>query len=320
MQQGQREAVAERVARDWGLELPEPFFVFAEFLDALDPEARRALGDIGLSPCGITDLFRDPAAPPRDGLDARVHGRYYRDPPEFLTFLHGGSDGLHFGLWYDDGRTCAGVASYRTLDGGGIDRTARTPLEAVRAVLERCWRDLDDDPSDDEETAAHRTRLGLLRRALTGFGTADRTETGLAHAQAYDLAAPPADHDRVTTLDGGGALVAGDTVDDRPPHNAADEYRFATHMYAVLDNAEALRARHTEALRRCASGDPAEALVLGRDLHWASGGDAHREALAAELLVAAYRALDRPALGGVAAAHHRHRALPRVEVLVPGPA
>lgn len=71
----------------------------------------------------------------------------------------------------------------------------------------------------------------------------------------------------------------------------------------------------TEALQRCAAGDPASALTLGRDLHWASEGDAERERQAHELLVAAYRALGRHNLAGITDAHHRHRDLPQVDVL-----
>lgn len=87
-------------------------------------------------------------------------------------------------------------------------------------------------------------------------------------------------------------------------------------MYGLFEDAESVAESVAEARRRCTAGDPAEALVLGRDLHWASGGDAVREAWANELLVMAYRALDRWSLAGIAQAHHRHRALPDVDVLM----
>lgn len=104
------------------------------------------------------------------------------------------------------------------------------------------------------------------------------------------------DPDRITTLDGAGALASGDSALGRPAHNGADEYKFATYMYGMFDVASALRQSVEEARRRCTAGDPTEALLLGRDLHWASAGDPAREALANELLVTAYRALDRPSL------------------------
>lgn len=313
-----RADVEERVRRDWGLTLPESFFRLMEFLGHLGPVERRALTDMGVSPCGVADVYDDPGARPREGVDVRVHGRYYRDPPEFLTFLHGGSDGLHYGLWFDDGRTCDGVASYYTHDGGGIERRAGTPLEAVRALLERHWQDLADDDGAEEYVAERRSGLEALRLALTGFETGDRAEVGIAYSSIHDVAALPVEPERITTLDGAGALVAGGTALDRPPHNGAEEYAFATFMYGLFEDRAAVERSVDEARRRCAAGDPAEALVLGRDLHWASGGDSVLEEFARELLAAAYGALGRPALAGIAAAHHRHRELPRVDVLLPG--
>ncbi|MFG2639962.1 hypothetical protein ACGFYP_03125 [Streptomyces sp. NPDC048370] len=311
-----REAVALRVGEEWGLELPDSFFRFADLLAALGPVERRAFEDLELSPYGVTDLFADPSALPREGLDIRVHGRYYRDPPEFLTFLHGGSGGLHFGLWSDDGRVCDGVASYYTDDGEAIERRHRTPLEAVRDRIEAVHRDLADYAADgDEEELARLADLGRLRTLLTGIETGERTETGLAYSTAYGYRRAPVDATRITTMDGAGALVSGATALDRPPLGAADDHRFGTFMEKLFEDAEAVRAARDEALARAAAGDPAEALVLGRDLHRASYGRAEHEAYAAELLAVAYRELGRPALAGVAAAHHLHRALPNVDVL-----
>ncbi|MFD7322888.1 ADP-ribosylation family protein [Streptomyces sp. NPDC059875] len=310
-----REAVARRVDAAWGLELPRSFFRFLDFLASLGPAEERAMRDLELAPYGVMDLFADPSALPGEGLDIRVHGRYYRDPPEFLTFLHGGTDGLHFGLWSDDGRGCDGVASYWTNDGGDIERRHHTPLEAVRAQIESAERDLADMVADGEDVQERLEGVGRLRVALTGFETGERTETGLAYSEAYERRRPAVDTDRITTLDGAGALVSGATALDRPPLGAADEYRFGTFMEKLFEDAEAVRAARDEALRRAAAGDPAEALVLGRDLHWASYGEPEREGYARELLALAYRELGRPALAEIAAAHDRHRALANVEVL-----
>lgn len=310
-----RPAVERFVREHWGVDLPDSLFRFHTFLASLGPVERRALEDLWVSPAGIMDLLTGAAPTPREGIDIRVHGRYYRDPPEFLTFMHAGSDGLHYGLWFDDGRTCTSVASYYTNDGGGIDRGERTPLEALRTILERCWRDLADDDPADPEVSRRRSSFGGLREALTRFETGDRAECGTAYLRAYAVPAP-VDRDRITTLDGAGALVSGRTALDRPRHNGADEHAFAEFMYALFEDPAAVRRGAEEAHRRCAAGDPAEALVLGRDLHWASGGDPELEETAAGLLASAYRALGRPALAGIAAAHRRHRDLPRVDVLV----
>src|SRR3954468_20228636 len=98
---GEREdrvRIEERFLRDWGLELPESIFRFWAFHQSLGAVERQALGDLWIGPAGIMDLFADPDARSREGVDIRVHGRYYRDPPEFVTFTHGNTDGLHYGL------------------------------------------------------------------------------------------------------------------------------------------------------------------------------------------------------------------------------
>lgn len=324
----ERAAIERRFARDWGVELPESIFRFRAFLQACGPIERQALDELDLSPFGIMDLFDAPARRSRDGVDVRVHGRYYRDPPEFLTFMHGGTDGLHFGLWFDDGRTCDGVTAYYNNDGGGVGLPGGTPLEAVRAMLERRWLHLEDPATylgeDDDETrpyatepAEQRHRMRLLREFLMTFETGNRPEEG----KEYHAGGPQEilDHghpDRIETLDGGGALVHGETVIDRKRQKPYDDYEFCTKLRKELtEDPAALEAHVAEARRRCAAGNPADALTLGRDLHWISGGDPSRERHASELLVMAYQALDRDNLAAIAEAHHRHRDLPQVSVL-----
>ncbi|MBE1584291.1 hypothetical protein ACFPOI_29920 [Nonomuraea angiospora] len=320
----ERAAIEERFARDWGFQLPDPIFRFRAFLLSLGPAGKQALDDLELCPFGIMDLFDDPARGSRPGIDVRVHGRYYRDPPEFLTFMHGGTDGLHFGLWYDDGRTCTGVASYYNNDGGGVGLPSGTPLEAVRRTLEWGWRhlgDQDDDPADptDPEVAARRRRLRLLREVLMTFETGDRDEQGEDYHKAYGQSPELLEHgdpDRIETLDGGGALVDGDTAIKRDRQRPWDDGGFCAALQQELTGDPAVRdARVAEARRRCAAGHPADALALGRDLHWISAGDPEREHQANELLTMAYRALGRDNLAAIAQAHHRHRDLPQVHVL-----
>ncbi|ADI07706.1 hypothetical protein SBI_04586 [Streptomyces bingchenggensis BCW-1] len=318
-----RAAIERRFADDWGIELADSMFRYWLFLLSLGPVEQRALHDAELRPYGIMNLFDDPACPPREGLDVRVHGRYYRDPPEFLTFMHGGTDGLHFGLWYDDGRTCTGVASYYNNDGGGVGLPSGTPLETVRERIE--WRQvhLDSEAGEDEPIAAdlaeERFRLRALREALMTFETGDRPEEGNAYHKTYrDGDEVPEDGDpiRFETLDGGGALADGESVVPRGRQRPYDDYDWCTNLHKQLTgDPGAVASWVAEALQRCAAGDPAGALTLGRDLHWASGGDAERERQAHELLVAAYRALGRHNLAGITDAHHRHRDLPQVDVL-----
>ncbi|MGI5121244.1 hypothetical protein ACQEU5_17190 [Marinactinospora thermotolerans] len=307
-------AFRERFEGDWGMTPPESLREFWAFLRSLGPADRQALADLDLAPYGVADLLEEPGRPTRDGIDVRVHGRYYRDPPEFVTFLHGGSDGLHFGLWFDDGRTCAGVAGYHTDDGDGVGVPQGTPLEVVRAHLEGSWRDLLDEERAGAPVDERRNRLRGLRALLVAFGVGDPGHEGVDYLRTLPAARPLPE--RVMTLDGGGALLPRGAVPPRGPQEGAEDHHWYTRVYEELTgDPEAVTAAAAEAVRRCAAGDPAQALVLGRDLHWVSQGDPLRERLAAELLVAAYRALGRPALAGIVQAHRDHRDLPRVTVL-----
>lgn len=220
--------------------------------------------------------------------------------------MHGGAEGLHFGLWFDDGVTCSGVASYYDNDGGGMGVPSGTPLTAVRARLELHWRDLTDAAWRDQDTPADadttRRRFGLraLRELLTGFETRERPEQGWAYYKRYGPAgAPAADAYRLATLDGAGAFVVGGRVDG-PGFGAGP------HDDPTRDR-DAVRARVAKARRGCAAGDAAQALVLGRDLHWASRHDPERERFARELLVLAYRLLDRDGLARIVEAQHGRR-------------
>jgi hypothetical protein len=314
-----RDTVRGRFTADWGIDLPESIFRFWAFVLSLGPDERQAMEYMELGPLGITDLLKDPTARPRDGLDIRVHGRFCRDPPEFQTFMSGGTDGLHYGLWFDDGRSCAGVARYYINDGGGVGTPAGTPLEALREELEETWRAhfedddvVEDDADEDLDVARLEDCLRRLRETLMTFETGDRPEEGEEYSEAYvlDPVAERWDPGRVMTLDGGGALVSATTTVARSPQRNWDDQDWCTAWQEELTGVpEALEAHVADAVRRLAAGDPDHALVLGRDLHWISAGDAVRERYAHDLLVLAYQALGRHSLAGIVTAHHRHRSL-----------
>jgi hypothetical protein len=321
-----RAAAAERVRRDrpvierrfrdeWGVTLPGSIFTFWEFLLSLGPAERQAFtADLRLAAVGIMDFFDAPQWRPPEG-DARMHWRYYWDPPEFLTFLNGSYPGEHYGLWFDDGRTCAGVLGHSPKDNSDFGLPdGVTPLQVVREEIE-----LHALHDDGEEPDASR-RVWLLRERLMEWETADWPEQGSAYILRpyphrdgwYDTA----DAARISTLDGAGALVTGETVLPRGPQKASEDQALTRRIRAALDgDARALEARVAEARRRCAAGDPAEALALGRDLHFVSDGAdrrrvADRERHAAELLALAYRALGRDNLAEIAEIDRREREIP----------
>ncbi len=300
------ERLRPRVRATHGVELPDHLFTFWAFLSSLTDAERVAFDGMHLEPAGILDArFRGEELPdPIDGLDHRLHDRYYRDPPELITVLTGDSDGLHFGLFYDDPITSqASVSGSYARDSAELASHQPTLLCMVRKELEN------REGHARTEARQHelRTRLALLRAAVMDFETVERQEQGWDYVEKYSPVSP----DRVPTLDRGGVLavpVPGGFALPRDHEGLRVIYEAITGDQPVVG--EWIARAHAA----CAAGDAAFALALGRDLHWASGGVAAREDAAVGLLVAAYVALGRPALADIARVHHRHRGLANVDM------
>src|SRR4029079_17577588 len=97
-------AVSALVGRGYGLRLPRHLGVLCALTRSRDAAEREGLNYLGMTSFGLTEYFGDDGLNlvGRDGLDPRLQGRYRQDPPEFVTVLGGDTDGLHYGLWYDD--------------------------------------------------------------------------------------------------------------------------------------------------------------------------------------------------------------------------
>jgi hypothetical protein len=211
------------------------------------------------------------------------------------------------------------VARYFTNDGGGVGVPAGTPLEAVREELEETWLghfgdDIDPEDFDDVDGGGDlddiEDRLVRLRETLVLFETTDRPEFGEDYVNAYvlDPAMKGRSPGRFVTLDGGGAILPAGMTLDRPSRQYADDVEWCSAISAELTGPpERVESLVQDARRRCAEGDPGQALVLGRDLHWISAGNPVRQRQARGLLVPAYYALDRPSLAGIVEATYLHR-------------
>jgi hypothetical protein len=127
---------AERLLALYGVEFPDSFFWFLDFLIDLGVEDAIAfLETIGLTAAGPIELIlmqdfhldSDSDSPYRYWL----REQYDRDLPEFLTCLKGDHDGFHFGLLCDDpGLGIRGAASFYNSDGDVI-QVYDSILEAI---------------------------------------------------------------------------------------------------------------------------------------------------------------------------------------------
>lgn len=311
----QREPVQAFFQQTYHLTLPDHVFNFWAFWLGLTPFERETMNwqldndpiqpALGISPGGIFRYFEQTgrASIPQEDLDHRLNSRFYRDPPEFFTALHGDTDGLHFGLWYDNPHEpSAFVASYYSRDGGGIAYAGQTLLEAIREQIERAQ--YHNDTTNEQKEWHSKQQLGfmLLRDAVMEYETADRPEQGITYIQTYRKC-----EERIPTCNELGITVP-------PSYERPQERDIAAIYQAICADDPQVKIWINEALEACAQGQPALALALGHDLHWLSHDQPERKEAAYLLLTRAYEVLGYQALSDIVTLHHQYRDLPNVDI------
>ena len=274
----------------WGLAFPADLVDLCRAFRALGKEQARALPqDTHFD--GVSVLLSR-ALRTREGVDPRLHGRHFRDPPELVTVLTGNTDGLHFGLWYDDPKL--------------------PPAFLLRSYARK------EEPFTFAGETAYDVLVRRLEDAIVAGWAGDAKEARAVllalrpNSAAPVTRPPPFDNpSRIATCSGVRVWAPGGKASDR----YADVV--ARGAIGELLSEGALRPAVDEAVARCRAGDPAEALALGHDLHFYATADHPERATAAvELLEAAYRALGREALAGVLKVHEAHRDLPSAHVIL----
>lgn len=297
----ERFPAAEAKVRDvYGLRLPRHLAVFCALWESAGRPEREALDFLMVSPFGLTQYFSTggPRLSGRDGLDERLHGRYRRDPAEFVTVLMGGSDGLHFGLWYDDPAELPSFVAHNYARDSAETWTNHCPtlLAELRHQVSRAL-------SDYHDTGEEARILRPLVAAMDWFAAADREALRADGERRWARAARPA---------GGISIFPALPPGSGDPRRAQASGRISGFRSGVPEAAEWI----AQAERELAASEPAFALAVGGELHWADL-DGYREQ-SGELLARAYRMLGRGALAEIAELHAAHRDLASVNVLVPG--
>ena len=296
---GRFPAVAQRVRRIYGLRLPRHVAVFAALWASVqhDPAERAALDYLGLRPWGVSDYFGDGGLElaGRDGLDERLHGRFRRDPAEFVTVMSGDTDGLHFGLWYDD------PAEPPTFIAHNYARdSAETWTDGFSTLLDEMHWHIGRVFADYGQDGEEGTLLQPLLGALEWFAAPTQQALAVDGTSRWAGVDRPAGSVSVFPVLPQGS---GD------PRVAQARERLAGFQIGSSEAAGWI----ADAERELAAGLPAYALAVGGELHWLDRDEYRRAGL--DLLVGAYRALGRDALAEIAEVHATHRDLPRVDVL-----
>jgi hypothetical protein len=283
----------------YGLEFPDSLFHLHEFFRGL---TEAELDALSMHPSGllkVLDLPRTKLAKLQPKYPMLLHWRFYRDPPEFFSCLHGECDGEHWGLLLDEPeKGFRGMAAYYNNDGDNI-RVYTSPFDAVLAQIDAFLDETDEmidaDPGhEDDYREQERIRIGLR----------GKVERYMAeHAVPLDEGRP-----RGVPNDTGLSLIVPGKRLKQPP-SVSEDHQLAD------KGCPRVEGMIREALDGCGSGQPLAALGIGRSLHYWGGREYASDAY--QLLRSAYLALDRPALVRVLDVHHQHRDLPSVEVLSP---
>lgn len=263
---------------------------------SVDAAEREALDYLGVSPFGLTEYFGDDGLRlvGRDGLDERLHGRFRRDPAEFVTVLMGGSDGLHYGLWYDDPAELPSFVVHNYARDSAETWTNHCPT--LLAELRQRIRKVQ---SDYGETGEEAHLLRPLTAALDWFAAAEREALNADGERPWASAARPP---------GGISIFPGLPPNSGDPRLAQSHDRTSGFLADAPESAEWI----AQAEQELAAGKPALALAVGAELHWVDR-DAYR-LQSRDLLVGAYRLLGRDALTEIVEVHAAYRDLRSVNV------
>jgi hypothetical protein len=289
-------AVAERVRSVYGLRLPRHLAVFCALWHGADAAERAALDHLMVAPGGVADYFADGGLDltGRDGLDERLHDRFRRDPAEFVTVLMGGSDGLHYGLWYDDPAELPSFIVHNWARDSAETWTDRRPT-LLDELRHRVGRALTDYGGDPETSAA----MQPLTAALDWYAEADRAAREADGEPRW--ASAPRYYGEISVFP---AL---------PPGAGDAGLGIGARLRAFRRRDPKAEKYIARAERELAAGKPAYALNVGAELHWLDA-DEYREQ-SRDLLVGAYRALGRDALADIVEVHVANRDLRSVDVL-----
>ncbi len=124
----------------YGVPLPDDFFHFWQFANEINSDDPFNL-PINLTLVGPFDVLSGRLDPEHCTISSRMHWRFYKDPPEFLTILCGDVDGLHFGYYYDDPTALPGcVCRYFHNDAYLLANVGNSIFDAVQQYTIECIR------------------------------------------------------------------------------------------------------------------------------------------------------------------------------------
>ncbi len=287
-----------------------------------------APGGLDRATLEASEAYRE-VPPGCDGpLDPRLDMRYRADAPQFVTFLGGDSDGLHWGFWYDSPEHFPVIAHNYARDSAetwldGVAEVVPFLRRSISKATEEAFEELlaEAESSDDGKDGEISYPIARWRALRVVTMLLDAIESQSSAGQESEPTCPWPRTDGYPT--GSPALAlrpdAGTVPSDVVSyHGTADRPLIVTPPGWRPTGPDEARPSETheawiaDARRELSAGRPAYAHALGLYLHWADADDV-REAAGA-LLLDAYEAQGFRAFAEILRVHLRHRDLPSVGV------
>ena len=273
----------EILKETYGFPFPAEFFLWPEFLAALKArDIDLATSELGISEASVFDVFKPGFE--LGSFNPVEKSRYFNDPPEFFTIFIGHTDGLHWGYWVDEpnvGPPNYSLAYYYARDAFEISPCPGGIFATLEAHFARGIEDF-----EREKSSSHKQEDRMLcDKYLDIFKAAHECVLPSLSKTLSTLTPVPARSPAALTREGMGIVVAPELYE---PLEGADPFGGWNYSPSAEDVAPMVQAAY-DALGR---GYPGTALKLGKDL-WVYK---EHEVTSADLMVRAYRALERPVL------------------------
>jgi hypothetical protein len=160
-----KEKYQTKLTEIYGFKFPDALFWLHEFIiEQRDCDDPIDLGDLSLYPSGPLELLLNfDLELVKFSGNPLLHYRYYRDVPEFFTYLIGDSDGQHWGMLIDEpAYGFRGAAMYWNND--GAEMTTYNSL--FDPLIEKCEDTIDvrTEYLDDEGIAYYNKLIELAQK------------------------------------------------------------------------------------------------------------------------------------------------------------
>ncbi len=276
----------QRISDSFGFAPGDEFFAFWEFAKSINPrDPSLAFHDLlSMTLVGPFSFLAGDFDSRTAHYDPCLHWRYFGDPPEFVTIMTGGTDGLHWGYVVDEpAHSPLGIAGYFAYDDVSVFQESASLFEMFGQQLRMAIEDLEREMKSDvklAKDASAKKQLASGRKML-------------ADAETFCTK-------QAVTVPVTAELAFVDHCNPPPPFPFPEPSEF-DQLPALVDSG--IKQLVKEGYSRVEA-----ALKIGRLLwHWHYDGNPKLEAAAFNLLDQAYEALHRKFLRHVLHQHREHR-------------